>query len=430
MENSEKYKVCILGVGFVGLTLAACLSDAGHDVYALDTNPNLIMDLNALKTDVLEPKLADILQEGLEMGTLKFIHSSENLDDLKKCNYFVITVGTPLKEGVVDDSMIRNAIDSIINHIQVGSTIILRSTTKIGTGNRVIKPYLEASGKSIYLAMCPERTIEGRALEELTSLPQIIGADDEASYRSAKLLFDSMGVEVVRVSSLMSAEAAKLINNTYRDLMFGFSNEIALLCSKIGLSAIEIINAANYNYSRSNIALPGPSGGPCLEKDPWILAEAGFDAGLVMQITRASRKTNEDLPVAFLSDHLIHADSIKKIAILGLSFKGKPEVLDLRGSPAIAIVNYLHNTFSNAQIVGFEPAGMFNAAIEHLNQEANLEEAVSDSNIVVLTHNHVQFQNIEQLIMNEASESCQVFDFWNLLSPSKLGTNQSYRSLG
>ena len=155
---------------------------------------------------------------------------------------------------------------------------------------------MEKSGKKHQIAFCPERTLEGRALIELHELPQVIGADDSDTRWRCQQLFGQMPPTTVAVQTLETAELVKLVDNTYRDLTFGFANEIAKLCSHVGISANEGINAGRLGYPRTKVALPGPVGGPCLEKDPHILVESAKQWGVHLPITPAGRPTNEQQP--------------------------------------------------------------------------------------------------------------------------------------
>ena len=143
----------------------------------------------------------------------------------------------------------------------------MRSTVKIGTTRNLVHPVLEASGKRFDLAFCPERTVEGQALEELRWLPQIVGGETLDVTVRAGQLFQFLTPTVVRVSSVETAEMVKLVDNSQRDVHFAYSNEVARVCDVIGISAAEVIQAGKRGYPRTNLPMPGPVGGPCLEKD-------------------------------------------------------------------------------------------------------------------------------------------------------------------
>jgi UDP-N-acetyl-D-mannosaminuronic acid dehydrogenase len=276
--------------------------------------------------------------------------------------------------------------------------------------------------------MCPERTVEGRALDEMTSLPQIIGSDTEEGYLAAAKLFSAIGTEIVRVKNLESAELTKLLNNTYRDLMFAFANEIAEIALEYDINATEIIQAANYNYARSNIALPGLSGGPCLEKDPWILVQSGIKKGLGMEISSSSRLVNERVLIKFLSRTLADKITPKKIALLGLAFKGNPPTLDLRGSPVFSSISYLKETYPDAEIIGFEPAGKTDLSTVQLKTSETLEESVKNADLIILLTNSLDFDSIPAIAALHASRQCLIIDYWKRSFSESFLPTQSYVS--
>jgi UDP-N-acetyl-D-mannosaminuronic acid dehydrogenase len=201
----------------------------------------------------------------------------------------------------------------------------------------VVAPILAASGKKFDIAMCPERTLEGKALQELRELPQIVGADDPAVADRAAAIFRRLTISIVQVADIETAEIIKLVSNTFRDVQFAFANEVARVCDAFGVSAHEVISAGKLGYNRTNIPLPGLVGGPCLEKDPHILMESARTRGIEMEITSAGRLVNERQPeetVQFISSEINRrklASGPLKISILGMAFKGLPETSDLRG---------------------------------------------------------------------------------------------------
>ena len=417
--------VCILGVGFVGLTLGISLSDAGANVLAWEKNSEISDQLAEGKTHISEPGLEHKLSLYSKNGQFRAI---SEFSEAVEATYFIVTVGTPLLNGGINLVSLNEAITQILPALKDDDLVIIRSTTAIGTCRDIVLPLLMSTGKKINLAMCPERTVEGKALEEMSSLPQIIGALDDQSFQSAEKFFQLIGPEIVRVSSLESAELAKLINNTYRDLMFGFANEIADISSAYKISAREVIEAANHNYSRSNISLPGISGGPCLEKDPWILAESGEKVGRKMLISKASRQMNEATIGNFLGMHVSQLLNIEKIAILGLSFKGKPQTKDLRGSAIFPVHSLLREHFPNANLVGFEPAGINSIDIADFSVENSVADAVIGADLVVVLTNSDSFSESSQLIAEYASKNCVILDFWSRQFVSTFLDTQSYIS--
>lgn len=417
--------VCVLGVGFVGLTLAISLNEVGFSVLAWEKNQEVSAKLSNGITHISEPNLQTKLKHHSDNKNFRVISEA---NEALEASVFIVTVGTPLTDGKVNLNSIQQAIQQIVPALKDSDLVVIRSTTAIGTCRDVVLPILESTGKNIRLAMCPERTVEGQALQEMASLPQIVGALDEESFQAAKSLFDILGPEIVRVSSLESAELAKLVNNTYRDLMFGFANEIADIASAYGLNAKEVIQAANHNYGRSNIALPGISGGPCLEKDPWILVESGEKRGKKMLISRASRLMNEDTIANFFSTHLSDEMKFQRIALLGLAFKGKPETRDLRGSAIYPVHQRLRTQFPNANILGYEPAGIDRLELSGFTLVKTLSEAVSDVDLVILLTNSESFSKSPEVIAKLADKGALILDFWSREFESDFLNTQTYIS--
>ena len=426
IENAAKSEmVCIVGVGFVGLTLGMSLCKVGKNVLGWEKDIQTSKALSEGKTEISEPGLSKLLFDFTKLGNFKMISDAK---DASIARVFIITVGTPLREGRINLDYITEATLQILPALKDGDLIIIRSTTAVGTCREVVLPILEASGKKFRLAMCPERTVEGSALSEMSSLPQIIGSLNSESFKAAKEFFDLLGPEVVEVSSLEAAELTKLINNTYRDLMFGYANEIASISNAYGISAREVITAANHNYPRSNIALPGLSGGPCLEKDPWILVETGNRVGLSMGISKASREINEETLSIFLKSHLRKGQEFSKISILGLAFKGLPETRDLRGSYIFPLVDYLNDYFPGSDLHGYEPSGIETIVNLDLKIHTNLDSCLSDSELIIVLTNSLAFNNISFQVSTLSDANCLILDFWSRNTAMNFLDGQKYIS--
>jgi UDP-N-acetyl-D-mannosaminuronic acid dehydrogenase len=336
--------------------------------------------------------------------------------------------------------MIEAAARDIAANMQDGALVILRSTVKIGTTRDVVAPILTASGKKYDIAMCPERTLEGKALQELRELPQIIGADDQAVADRAAAVFRKLTNSIVSVSGIETAEIMKLVSNTFRDVQFAFANEVARICDAFGVSAHEVISSGKLGYSRTNIPLPGLVGGPCLEKDPHILMESARTRGISLEITAAGRLVNERQPtetVEFISREIERRGLTGplKINILGMAFKGQPETSDLRGSMSIKVLDALRKAHPDAEIGLYDPvtpqevlAGEFPDA----GTFSRFGDAVSGASVVVIANNHPSLGTISPRTISEFTiPGGFVFDYWNHFShlpPSELG--DSYYAVG
>jgi UDP-N-acetyl-D-mannosaminuronic acid dehydrogenase len=434
----QDQKICILGLGYVGLTLAVAMADAGFRVHGIERRQEVVDLLNEGRAHFWEPRLDDKLKRVVDKGVLTV---STDVDPDFPASVYILTVGTPLgKDGQAFLGAVQRAAAQVGSVMADDALVILRSTVKLGTARNVVAPVLAESGRRFELAVCPERTLEGKALIELNQLPQIIGADDAETRQRCVQLFGVLTPTTIALSSLEAAELTKLVDNTYRDVMFAFSNEIAQLCGHAGLSAHEIISAGKLGYPRTNVALPGPVGGPCLEKDPHILVESAKQWGVTMGITAAARAVNEAQPtesVRLLKDrwHAAGGGDAPRIALCGLAFKGVPATDDLRGTMATPILAALRDAFPGSEIVGFDPVVPEAAAHEFFDipTAATLQGACAGAGIVVLANNHPAFAAVDlpHLAAPMASPGI-IYDYWNMHNGEidAMPEGRQYLSLG
>jgi len=286
-------EICIMGVGYVGLTLGVAMAKRGYKVHGVEIDQNKLSLLKLGKPYFYEVGLESAMRAMVNNGSLTFS------DEIPSRPYpvYIITVGTPLAKGtrIPRFDMIERTAGEISNVMVEGSLVVLRSTVAVGTTREVILPILQRKVKAPQVVFSPERTLEGRALEELFTLPQVVGAIDERSMIRASQIFHRITPTVVRVSCLETAEIIKLFDNVYRDIQFAIGNEIAEICETVGVNGYEAIRAANLGYVRTNIALPGYVGGPCLSKDPYILAYSLNKHNYKPRITLDARGLHEKL---------------------------------------------------------------------------------------------------------------------------------------
>ncbi len=428
--NKKAFEVCIVGVGFVGLTLAMALTRKGIRVRGIEKNARVLEELVNGITEVLEPGLDQSLTDAIRDGLFSVHSIEEDSAEIFYCNVFIITVGTPIRNRVIDMEILSSAVEDIVPYLKENDLVIVRSTVMVGATRNLVLSRLKNIGFHVNLAMCPERTIEGDALREIEFLPQIIGALDEASARAADEFFSIICREVVKVDSLEAAELTKLVTNTYRDVMFGFSNEIAMVSNNLGISANQIIEAANHNYARSNIALPGPSGGPCLEKDPWILIQSAKISGVELDISRSARLANEKMVSEFLRKSLSTSTSIQKVGILGLAFKGHPPTRDTRGSAAFEVVDFFSREIEGVSFIGYEPAGLVRGFEGVISQRESAESVISECDHLIVLTNSKLLPRINEFISTLGNPDLVIVDFWNIVANNSIGNNQRLFSWG
>ena len=425
--NFPDRNVCILGLGYVGLTLGVEMAASGFRVHGVDIREDIIAALENGKAHFWEDGLQERLSLVLARKTFTF---SRRMPDSLASTVFIITVGTPLgadRKARID--MIANATREIASVMPANALVILRSTVRIGTARSVISPILADTGKPFEIAVCPERTLEGRALKELHELPQVIGADAPEAAHRASQLFSCLTPTTVRVNRLESAEVIKLVDNTYRDVFFAFANEVARLCDAVGISANDVIDAGKLGYVRTNVALPGPVGGPCLEKDPHILIESARMFGLDLDMAIAGRRVNERLPsesAAFIGTLARLSSALPRhphIALLGIAFKGRPATNDLRGTMAVPILRELRTEFPGAQFRAYDPVVAPDEIWKVLNVPSvpSLQDAFVGANIVCILNNHHEFTTMPiSLLAKQMGTPGIIYDFWNLFTRKEL----------
>lgn len=324
------HDVCIIGAGFVGLTLAGkILKKDFASVTLLENNQDKCFEIKSNNFSIYEPGLADILEPAQSSGRLKVLTTTEE-------QYFdtvFVCIGTQqVSRDPNGFQNLVNLIASIKDKIKVNGQIFIRSTVQLGVTEK-IGHFLSGSRPDINVSFAPERTVEGIALKELDELPQILGLTSNSLEITAKKALQELGFEVITASNSTSAEFTKLISNSWRDTQFAISNEIALLAELANINPYEVIELCNFNYPRSKIPYPGPVGGPCLSKDTHILFDSFNDSNKRDSLIFNARLKNENLfKIACKVIRDFQKNSNKKISILfmGAAFKGSPITNDIR----------------------------------------------------------------------------------------------------
>lgn len=338
-------RIGIVGLGYVGLTLAMAAAERGAEVFGTEINPKIKASLANNRAHFFEPKLDELIAK----------HNGKNFHCIDllgtpppklRFDSFIITVGTPLYPSTTKPNFeaITCAVRSLLPIYDGSQLVIIRSTVSVGTTRKIVLPLLaKLSGKSeeeLFVSMCPERTVEGKALQELTSLPQIISGNNQVALDMARRFFEKISPHVIVASNLEEAELAKLYCNTYRDINFSVGNAFCLVAQKFGVDGARVIALANKSYARAKIAMPGFVAGPCLEKDAYILTDNMPDCASKNFILSARRLSEslEDLVVDWVKRHF---ESEKTLVLSGMAFKGRPATSDLRGSSSVNIARKL-----------------------------------------------------------------------------------------
>lgn len=435
-NDFEDRNVVVIGLGYVGLTLSAYLAEIGFRVHGVEIRDLVLNSLQTKKAFFWEPKLDELLARNIEKGSFSFSNEIPETDEKR---VFIITVGTPIdknKKAILDSIVnVSKQVAGAMNH---GDMVILRSTVKLNTTTSIVAPILEKSEKDFDLAFCPERTLEGAALSELGSLPQIVGAASQRARLRASNFFQQVTPNVVNVSNIETAEMIKLVDNMQRDIFFAVSNEVAHLCNSQPIRASEVISAGKLGYKRTNLATPGPVGGPCLEKDSYLLAESAEDHGGIARIAMAARTTNENVmaeATSFISTWVNENTSKEKVkvAVLGMAFKGVPETNDLRGSPTIPLVESLEKEIFNSEIFCWDPVIPYKELeLLGFRSDSTLEKILKDASAIILVNNHPDLENLDLVsIANSSTGPLLIYDFWGRSDHNlSLAGNGHYHSWG
>lgn len=416
VNQSDKEEVIVIGLGYVGLTLSAYLASIGMSVHGVEVRDAVLSDLGKHKAFFLEENLDEMLDIVIKNKLFSF---SKSIPNSKNQRTFIITVGTPLTENQMPnlDFIIRAATE-VANILNDNDLVILRSTVKLGVTNSIVRPILNSSNKRFGLAFCPERTLEGSALSEIGFLPQIIGADSEEDLTRATFFFEKITSTVVKVSNIETAEMIKLVDNMQRDTHFAVSNEVARMCNQVNVKASEVIAAGKNNYPRTNLPTPGPVGGPCLEKDTYLLNESFI---LPFSLSKTARMVNEaiisdslDYFKTYFGNRISKRQPVFRIAVIGLAFKGVPETNDLRGSMALRVITSIREEFDNVEICGYDPVVMEKEIIDLKIQFAKTYVQASDNtDLVLLMNNHPKISEIKlDLVASKMKSEGMIYDYW------------------
>tara|TARA_B100000989_G_scaffold92931_1_gene67325 strand:+ start:445 stop:1812 length:1368 start_codon:yes stop_codon:yes gene_type:complete len=432
-------KVCILGLGYVGLTLAVTLCEIGYEVFGVEINEKNLRKLKQGKAHFLETGLDGRLSSVVKSKKLKLF---KNIHQKFGVSVYIVTVGTPINQyDQVNRLMMKNVCEEISRFLKKGDLIILRSTVEVGTTEKMKNEVFDKSHKDYEIAFCPERTIEGKAMIELRNLPQIVGSNDPKTTNRVSQFFSLMTPTVVRVSSLETAELIKLIDNCQRDVNFALSNEIAEISDKLGVSAFEVINSGKLGYSRTNLPIPGPVGGPCLEKDSYILDSCLGKENYSPKIIMSSRLINKNQPkksiktLKHFCEQYFTSERIH-ITLAGMAFKGDPETNDLRGTMASPIIKEVLRNFKNCTINLFDPIVTEKELKDHFKNlkfeySDSIKKAFSQCSLFIICNNHPLFANIPITSLSEIMKKPGViFDYWNNFSNQQINFPEKIKYVG
>ncbi len=391
--------LCVLGLGYIGLPTASTFATHGLDVIGVDINAHVIETLRNGGIHLHEPGLRTLVEAAFKSGHLRVSQQPAEADA------FIIAVPTPFLDDrygeyegrtykMADLSAVKAASEAIVPYLRKGNLVVLESTSPPGTTEKVVAPILERSGLKagvdFYLAYSPERVLPGQILRELIENARVIGGLTPESARAGRDLYATFVKGEIILTDATTAEMVKLMENTYRDVNIAIANEFARLAERLGVNVWEAIALAN-RHPRVKILSPGPGvGGHCISVDPWFLVEAAPD---LARLIRTAREVNDGQP-HFVREKVRKAfgGSLKdrRIAALGLAYK--PDVDDLRESPAIEAIHLLQQ--EGAQVKAFEPFKPA-AQVKGVFTVPTLEQALADAELILVLVRHTMFVHFD-----------------------------------
>lgn len=411
-------KICVLGLGYIGLPTASILATNGFHVLGVDIQKTKISQVRRALAPIEEPGLKTLLEAALNSGHLSVSSKPRPAD------VFIICVPTPLNKNSksADLSYVVAAAQSIVPHLRRGNCVILESTVPPGTTEKILLPILKRCGLAVpgqlCVAHCPERVLPGNILKELVSNDRVIGGMDKTSALMAGKIYEKFTNGKMFLTDTTTAEIVKLAENTYRDVNIAFANELDAICSNLGVNTWEVIKMAN-RHPRVRILNPGPGvGGHCIAVDPWFLAEA---APTLSRLIQTSRSINDERPARVIEQIMQTLKTIHKsrptVACLGLTYKANVD--DLRESPALEIVLHLQRE-KTINVLAVDPhINSFNGTLRLMP----LNTALRRADLIALLVDHKEFLDIDWQHWQKTKKHCRILDFKGALPSDSPITN-------
>lgn len=399
-----KKKICIIGLGYIGLPTSAMFAQSGCEVVGVDISQRVVDTLNQGRIHIEEPGLGEVIKEQVANGNFRASMTPE------KADAFIVAVPTPNLEDEFrscDLTYVIEGVKKILPFVEKGNTIIVESTIAPKSMDDFVKPVVEEAGyvvgEDIYLAHCPERVLPGQILYELKHNNRIVGGITPACTEHAADVYATFVEGEIIKTEAKTAELSKCMENTFRDVNIALANELAKICYELDINCLDVIQMAN-KHPRVNLHQPGPGvGGHCLAIDPYFICAKAPETA---KIIRLSRDTNTSMPFYVVDkvNMLVKGIENPKIAAFGVTYKGNVD--DVRESPSIEIVEILKNQGLNVEV--YDP---------HVNnpEYVDLETAVKDADLVVILTDHNEYKDMDHKKIAGLMRNPMLFDTRNMI---------------
>ena len=398
-------KACFMGLGYIGLPTAIIAAKHGVEVVGVDINPQVVEMTNQGHLHIVEPGMEEMLQEVVASGALKASTKPE------VCDAYFMVVPTPFKGNHEPDiSYVEAATRAVLPYLKAGDLYVIESTSPVGTTDKmkdlIFSERPELADK-IYIAYCPERVLPGNVIYELVYNDRVIGGMNEASTDKAIAFYSQFVQGTLHRTNCKTAEMCKLTENSSRDVQIAFANELSLICDKAGINVWELISLAN-KHPRVNILQPGCGvGGHCIAVDPYFITA---DFPVESQLIAKAREINNYK--AFWCAEKVQNEMLKFelknhrkpcVAMMGLAFK--PNIDDLRESPAKYITTKVMQSCNNANILVVEP----NVKEHNVFKLTDYREAYDKADIVVMLVAHEPFKSLPYTTDKVILDFCGIY---------------------
>ena len=398
-------KICTIGLGYIGLPTSIMFAKHDVEVLGVDINLKAIESLNAGKIHIEEPGLQEALNEVIEKGNFRASLTPEKADT------FIISVPTPNNNDTYkscDLSYVLSAVNTVLPYLEKGNVVIVESTIAPRSMDDEVRPLLEAAGfvigQDIFLVHCPERVLPGQILHELIFNNRIVGGVTPACTEAGAKVYSTFVQGEIIKTDAKTAEMSKLMENTFRDVNIALANELTKVCTELDINALDVIEMAN-KHPRVNLHTPGPGvGGHCLAVDPYFIVSKAPKTAQMINLARTINTSMPDFVVENINTLMEQVDG-KVVTIFGLTYKGNVD--DIRESPAMEILESLKNQ-DKYEVRAFDP---------HVNNDLvieNIEEAVNQSDLIVVLTDHNEFKTLNWNGLNGMKQK-RIFDTKNIV---------------
>jgi len=437
--QSGGIKVCVIGIGRIGLPTALSFANSGFQTSGMDINENLVEKINNGFFPLKDEPGYDVMFDKVR-SEKKFKATSKIEDVVPNSDVILLSLPTPMNSSNIPDyTALKSVGDQLHDYMSNGTLVIIESTIEPGFVENTLIPIIEGTdkkikaGKDFAIGVCPETANPGQILNDFEKLPRLVGAIDEKTREIiTKIYRHVFTVDLIQMPNCKTANAVKLTTNVFRDINIAFVNELAMLFEKLGIDVMTVLEAAKTKYN-FQIHYPGPGvGGPCLPVNSYQYLNTANEMNIPLKLIQTGREINENMPshvIQLLKEAFNEQNkSLAKSTILVLGISYKPDVKDIQISPAQDIIDKLKELDVDVRIYDpyFKSENIFG-----INAESNLIDALPDSDGIILVTSHKEFHDIDPKFLKSKLRNPVFIDSRCVLDHNEaINAGLIYRGLG